>query len=198
MVLTIENNKIRHPEWLIDRWVGQFLNPSDAIVVTGFWRSGTTWLLQSFSRSLRAKSIFEPFHHSIPEYRSSLSLKSGFIEEGSSFLNEFMPFVTAGTHPENQQIRAYLQKVLTSTLPGIWVRESRRGNRKLEGRVPEWRILRLHHRFRDALRMKVVCKFVRGQLTIPALRGWYDPVIIHLRRDPRAVLASLLSSFDLS
>lgn len=39
------------------------------LLVSGFWRSGTTWVMESFSELLRAKSIFEPFHPYVKEYR---------------------------------------------------------------------------------------------------------------------------------
>lgn len=33
----------------------------EALLVTGFWRSGTTWIQQAVARSWHAKTVFEPF-----------------------------------------------------------------------------------------------------------------------------------------
>ena len=36
-------------------------NLSDTLLINGFWRSGTTWLQQTFVDAMDAKSLFEPF-----------------------------------------------------------------------------------------------------------------------------------------
>jgi hypothetical protein len=58
------------------------------------------------------------------------------------------------------------------------------------GGTSDWRILETVHRMRDSMRTRVVTKFVRAHLLVPALQHSFNPVIIHVRRDPRAIVAS--------
>ena len=63
-------------------------------------------------------------------------------------------------------------------------------NRRKAGQGSEWKAIEMLYRVREAFETDVVTKFVRGHLLIPALRDAYDPVLVHIRRDPRAVMAS--------
>jgi len=174
----------RHPEWLIDGVVGATLNPARAILVTGFWRSGTSVLLELMCRSLGAKAVFEPFRAGNITHDNIL-LERG-IEE--SYITEpFMPF-WEGEWPA---YRRYVWQALTGGTPGVFVRASRRSIREKEGRASStagtvW------GRVRDALRRRVVVKSVRSHLIVSRLAEAFSPRgVIHIRRDPRAVVASL-------
>ncbi len=59
-VVDAESAAWRHPEWGLDLCAAPFVDPSEAVVVTGFWRSGTTWLQQTLARLHNAKTVFEP------------------------------------------------------------------------------------------------------------------------------------------
>jgi hypothetical protein len=165
------------------------LNPTEAIVVTGFWRSGTTWLLQSLARSMKAKSVFEPFHYDIDPYRSALEHDFALPQAREGYLNMYMPYARDGLESK-PELKTYVQNSLTGAVTEPWTQGPRRDIRKEAGRGSDWKAIDVVYRVQEALRPSIVTKFVRAHLLIPVLHETFDPVIVHLRRDPRAVIAS--------
>lgn len=180
---------MRHPEWWVDHLLGHMLNPSEAIVITGFWRSGTTWLLQSLARSLEAKSVFEPFHYDIDQYRSALEHDFALPQAREGYLNMYMPYAKDGFEAK-PGLKTYVRNSLTGGVTEPWTQGPRIEVRKEADRESDWKAIDVVYRVREALRTSIVTKFVRAHLLIPALHKTFDPVIVHLRRDPRAVIAS--------
>jgi hypothetical protein len=148
----------------------QGVQPSDAIVVTGFWRSGTTWLQQTLSRVFKGKPLFEPLHWRVDAYVAAV--RSSFVlpRYDVPYLKRLM--VYAGALKNHPELETYLRNVLMGKVRGRWVKRGRR--------------------LKDSFRDRVVVKFVRGQLLLPALRTYFSPTVIHIQRDPRAVVASIL------
>lgn len=179
----------RHPEWWIDKMVARTLDPANTTIVTGFWRSGTTWLLQSLSRTLQAKSVFEPFHYGIDGYRRALLSDFDLPDIGGCYLNMYMPYCRRQLS-DSPFLKKYTELALTGAVTAPWVQGPRTQNRMQEGYGSEWKALDVFYRIADALNTEIITKFVRGHLLLPALQDAYDPVIIHIRRDPRAVVAS--------
>jgi hypothetical protein len=62
--------------------------------------------------------------------------------------------------------------------------------RRHSGNASKWGLFDLLYKLKTALRTQIVTKFVRGHLLIPALHQTFDPALIHIRRDPRSVVAS--------
>lgn len=122
------------------------------------------------------------------------------LPKHSSFLYAFMPYEEGDSNEknENKPIYQYVSRALTSQISGAWLRVARRGNRKQEDRISQWKIGRGLQRIQDASKTKVICKLVRGQLAIPMFKQRFSPLLIHVRRDPRAVIASFIRSFDTS
>jgi hypothetical protein len=181
--------RARHPEWWIDEILGCILDPRDAVVVTGFWRSGTTWLLQSLARSMKAKSVFEPLHYDIDQYRSALEHDFAIPQVREGYLNMYMPYAN-DVLESKPELRTYVRNSLRGVVTEPWTQGPRREIRKEAGRRSEWKAIDVVYRVREALRTSIVAKFVRAHLLIPALHETFDPVVVHLRRDPRAVIAS--------
>lgn len=177
--------ELKHPEWLMDALVSRVVDPSETVVITGFWRSGTTWLMESVARSMNAKDVFEPFHFSIPSYQDALSC-TFYEDRGNDFLNLFMPMYFDDQSPHSP-LKEYCRSALVSSIPGGKVRWPRY-NRQLQRRNSK--ITTFYERLKNSIRTTVVTKFVRAHLLIPALHSWFDPVIIHVRRDPRAIISS--------
>jgi hypothetical protein len=46
---------------------------------------------------------------------------------------------------------------------------------------------------RESFQTNVVVKLVRSQFLIPGMKDQFSPTLLNVRRDPRAVIASLLS-----
>lgn len=175
------------PEWIIDSTFGALLYPSDAILVTGFWRSGTTWLMESIVRAVGAKQMFEPLLPHIPDYETPFFERyepPDHVKAGG-----LMPYCS-GSLSEFPALRSHLRRSLTGALPGHFVRMTRSSMRENQNRISEWRALRLLYRIQDALRHRVVVKSVRAHLVLDLIIDEFKPAAIHIRRDPRAVVAS--------
>jgi hypothetical protein len=175
-----------HPEWAVDAVLGGLINHSDTIVITGFWRSGTTWLLETIAREVGAKPVFEPFMTDTTGYKSYVDCNYKGSEDAR---RGFMPFCS-GDLSSRPVLRDHLHRSLTGAVPGPFVRAARFNIRDKEGRS-DTKIDEYRNRIRDALRMRVVAKFTRAHLLLPRIQ---DEVAagIHIRRDPRAVTESLL------
>jgi hypothetical protein len=181
--------QVRHPEWWIDSLIGKALDPSDAIVITGYWRSGTTWLLQSLSEEIGAKSVFEPLHPGIPAYRRAVISDYSPEREDSAYLNMYMPYEDGSLDP-SLKLYSYLRRALTGQVTEPWVQGPRRRSRHRQEMASEFKLLDVPYRIREALKTTIVTKFVRGHLLIPTLLSTFSPCIFHIRRDPRAIAAS--------
>jgi len=179
----------RHPEWWIDSLIGKSLDPSDAIIITGYWRSGTTWLLQSLSEEIGAKSVFEPLHPGIPAYRRTVITDYSLVRDDSEYLNLYMPYEDGSLDP-SRNLYSYLRRALTGQVTEPWVQGPRRRSRRRKGMASEFKLLDVPYRIREALKTTIVTKFVRGHLLIPAVQSTFSPCIFHIRRDPRAIAAS--------
>jgi hypothetical protein len=179
----------RHPEWWIDVLVGHTLEPSDAVVVSGFWRSGTTWLQQSISQATQAKTVLEPLYSEFEPYRRAVLDQTYGSLPSRSFRIPFMPY-TGNDLDGEDLLRGYLHQALVSTILGVHVRTARydtEDKHQLNGDLRK-----ISHRLRDASRSKVVVKFTRAHLLLTAIHHEFNSTVLHIRRDPRAVVASIL------
>lgn len=137
------------------------------IVVSGFWRSGTTWLQELLAAMIDAKTVFEPFHPlaSKPLFEELMPDKSDL------FVELFMPYCAAEKFGEHA-LGEFFGKALRADLPGKAIR-----------------VLRTS--LRQAARRRVVVKVVRAHLCLRGIHDTFSVPIIHVVRDPRAVLASI-------
>ncbi len=156
---------------MIDLSMAPFVNLEQGLFISGFWRSGTTWLQQSLAHILDAKTVFEP-----------LSLNSGLIirqngnvyalkTSDTKFLASYLPFFRDDFN-NNELLQRILFYALKSTIGGFWVRKSRRG-------------------IMESFRRRVIVKDVRIQFCLGAIQNTFAIPVIHIHRDPRAVIASL-------
>ncbi len=147
---------------------GLRLPASKALVINGFWRSGTTWLQETVAELLQAKSVFEPFNlpsqnilKCLPEIRPE--------RRDFQFVNALMPYV-----PENFTKGSALYSVIQQSLKG-----------QLKGR--SW-----HRRdIKECICSNVVVKFTRASLCAYAIANTFSTPVLHLVRDPRAVITSI-------
>lgn len=186
-----ESSWYRHPEWFADASVAPFIDPSDGVLITGFWRSGTTWLQQTLARIFGAKSVFEPLHPSLSAYEEAIRHIAPLPACGETYLNLYMPYRKKNVFARSRALYNHIRRGLRGALPGLHVRNARYGRRRAEGTESASRLRRVLQRLRDAGRTRVVMKVVRGHFLIPAIQAHFEPSIIHIRRDPRSVCASM-------
>ncbi len=144
------------------------VTPMDALVVSGFWRSGTTWVQEAVCGFWDAKSVFEPTADesgsSYNEWLKSLGL--GLADRSS-----FMPM---SLEELDGRVMSYLDASLTA----------RRGSRFA---------MYCRESIFESLLPRVVLKDVRiqGILSQFVLRN--NTKCIHVWRNPERVIESLLS-----
>jgi hypothetical protein len=155
-----------------DRLVSPLVDPARSPVVSGFWRSGTTWLQEVLARLLAAKSVIEPFHFEVPAARALLAASQPGPKP-DPVLELQMPF--CGTGLLEGELRGVFERALRATLAG-------RGTRLI--RTGLW----------ECLRRRVVVKVTRGHLCLRAAQDTFGMPVIHLHRDPRGVVASVLQT----
>lgn len=154
----------------VDRALAPQIDPRDTMVISGFWRSGTTWLEEALTEILQAKTIFEPFHFLVPSAKK-LFKYYGIAKKPEPFRELFMPFCGDRTLEWQPLLHQYYDRALRADLPGDAVRVLRQDAE-------------------ECYRTRVVVKFTRGQLSLRAAQNTFGMPIIHVYRDPRAVIAS--------
>ena len=151
--------------WAIDSAVAAS-GPTEAVLVSGFWRSGTTWLQTSLAQALRAKTIFEPLDPS-----------------------NFLPLHAGHSGPR----RGHIPLSPDELSPADWAALDRAFRGISPCRSGFAYLCR--DSLAEAFRRRTVIKFVRAQMLLPALIARYSPrATLHLSRHPMAVIASLLSA----
>jgi hypothetical protein len=154
----------------IDHEVAARINPRDTLFVSGFWRSGTTWLQQALETLLQAKLVYEPLYCLVPDMRAVYA-DHGVAHRTKEYLRLYMPF-TAQPTVVGRPLHAFFDRALRSDLPGNWLR-AYRGD--------------FEHNFRT----HVIVKCVRAQLCLRAVQNTFGMPVLHVYRDPRAIIASV-------
>jgi hypothetical protein len=154
----------------LDHAFSFLINPHETVVVSGFWRSGTTWLQQSLAALLNAKTVYEPLRPTVAAMKEIYSY-SGLSAKDAAFLELYMPYCrdrTLDGHP----LYRFFDRALRSDLPGGAIRGVREG-------------------VTESFRRRVVAKFIRGHFCLRAAQNTFMMPVIHIYRDPRAIIASI-------
>jgi hypothetical protein len=152
----------------IDRALSFRFDPSDTLLVSGFWRSGTTWLQEALRDVLHAKTLFEPL---CPLTRATqvLHAQHGVDSKSHEFLRLYMPY--CGTEKVEGPLHEAFLRMLQGTSRGSWIRRFRKG-------------------LAESLRPRLVVKVVTAPLCLRAAQNTFGMPVLHVYRDPRAVIAS--------
>ncbi len=153
----------------VDRGLAFRVDPRETLVVSGFWRSGTTWLQETLRDVLRAKTLFEPLCPLAPGLRR-VHRANGVGDESFEFLRLYMPY--CGTRTLEGPLREVFQGFLRAEVGGAWVRRFRAG-------------------LTESLRPRVVVKLVTAPLCLRAAQNTFGMPAVHVTRDPRAIVASI-------
>lgn len=154
----------------IDHMLATQIDPSSSVVVSGFWRSGTTWLQECLAEILGAKTIFEPFHFRVPATKQ-LFKYYGLKQKSESVRELFIPWCGEQVLAPHSLLYCYYDSALRADLGGHIVRLLRKDPA-------------------ESYRSRVVVKFTRGQFSLPSAQRTFAMPLIHVYRDPRAVIAS--------
>ncbi len=154
----------------IDHLLANQINPADSLIVSGFWRSGTTWLQEYLAKLLAAKTIFEPFHFRVPAMKK-LCKHYGLAQKSESVRELFIPYCAEAALEPHALLYHYYDSALRADLSGHIVRL-------------------LRQEVSESYRTRVLVKFTRGQFSLHAAQNTFAMPLIHVYRDPRAVIAS--------
>ena len=145
----------------------QFARPSDAVVILGFPRSGTTFLVEAVSALLPARTMFEPLHHSVAPARRFLH-PHWFVND-TTRLQKGFPY--RRPHEVDPLLSDFFQRILTGAIN--------------QSRLSRYRSL-------SSFRTKnIVVKETRGTLLASWLANTFQVRIILLIRNPIAVVESV-------
>ena len=150
-----------------DRRLSRNQLPADAIVVSGFWRSGTTLLLETLANLTGARSFFEPLHFRVPRARPFHG--PHLFEARGRLQSETYPYLSPGQATSSMD--EFLDAMLCGELSHPWTRKAR-GTRQLISR-------------------QIIVKLVRGNLLLAYLEARFRPTTFFIFRHPAAVVASL-------
>jgi len=150
-----------------DGRLGRHAEARDAIVIAGFWRSGTTLLLDLVARLTGARTFFEPLHFQVPQARPFHA--AWRFEARGRTQGEACPYVRP--QAGDCDLGAFLDDVLRGRVSTAWTRKARR--------------------VRQLLGRPVTVKFVRGNLLLGYIEQRYTCRSLFIVRHPCAVVASL-------
>lgn len=159
------NRVSKNTTYLVDR-IAAVIRPPEAVVISGFWRSGTTWLQQLTAQAIQAKTIFEPLDQGsfIPYLRGKSVQHCGYIPASAA------EFSAADWHSLDLAFRG--------------VSPHRSGFCYL-----------CRNDVSDALLPRTVVKFVRAQMVLGDLISRYQPsATLHISRHPMPVVQSMLKA----
>ena len=144
-------------------------NPAPRIIVSGFWRSGTTWLQRIIADAVCARTAFEPFSAGNPTYSGLLD---SFYDVRTGAEREVLfPHLDGGAAPAELEEYARKEFAGRGNDPFLFYND-RTGDR-------------------DACDI-VVAKETRTAFSLRWLRQAFpSAAIVHVSRDPRAILASM-------
>lgn len=154
-----------------DRFVGRSMKWSDLLVVSGFWRSGTTWVMRLAGDMLGARTVFEPL--SPKSGALTVTGTEGHAPGGRSGREIYMPCVSVDGDLE-EWAAAALVGAARGAFSDAWTQRERRGYATLFSGT-------------------VVLKEVRLSLCLPWLQECMPGCgVLHVMRDPRSVIAGIL------
>ena len=157
---------------VFDRLNGFLVDPQQTLIINGFWRSGTTWLQEYAANLLRAKRIFEPFQARAGYILGCLDEISP-VRRDYGFCNGLMPFISSEISLETKLFDI--------------INQAQRGQLTSKYVLRDQRLLDFDRCFKK----QVVVKYVRGSLSLRAMANTFSCPVIHIYRDPRAVIASI-------
>ncbi len=143
--------------------------PSDAIIISGFWRSGTTFFFELIQKLTNGKVVSEPFEFRFKPSRK-YHLKKNFMTSNGNYITEMYPYIPINSKDLNLLI--FIEKLTKGSI----------GDYKTHRRKP----------LKNSFKSPVIVKFVRANLAIGAIQNHFACKTIFILRHPAAIVASIL------
>ncbi|MDN2482552.1 sulfotransferase domain-containing protein [Vibrio agarivorans] len=163
MIELTSRNLFCKTSYVIDQIVAK-TQKVQPVLITGYWRSGTTWVQNVLAAGIGAKTLFEPLEPNtlLPLYNGRIKEVAPYVPLSFDVLSKddlrFLDLAFAGISPKYQQFN-YLSRV----------------------------------NLQEAFRHNVVVKLVRGQYISGDLKERYNlSNVLHVSRHPMAVTYSML------
>ena len=153
----------------IDQTVSPLVDLGDALVVSGFWRSGAGWLQNACAAALNAKTIYEPFS---PKAAPPFQLRMQAAGVPDALREAYIPMAAEAIGSDGE---AFLKDALRGYVHSRFAFVGRSG-------------------IRDALKTRVVVKFARAQFLLSYMADRFNAKTLHVSRHPCAVVASCLAT----
>jgi hypothetical protein len=152
---------------LVDWTTARLGRARPVVLVSGFWRSGTTWLQELLAAGIGAKTVFEPLSPQNAR-RSDMLQRAGIARH--DVREALIPGPAAPTDP----MWRYLDAAFSGAYGSNFTRACRQS-------------------VRESLLTTIVVKDVRLQFNLDRAHERYRLPVIHIRRHPGAAIASLLA-----
>ena len=154
---------------LVDRSLGQLGAAHPRLLVSGFWRSGTTWLQEMLGTALGAKTVFEPLSPMEPVRCAALLAQ--YPDDTEDLRQATVP----GPCPDDAGFWRYLGRTCHGSLATEYLMSCRRD-------------------VAESFRRDIVVKDVRLQANLAEFHRRFGVPVVHVRRHPCAVVASLVAA----
>lgn len=152
--------------WRLHQLLNTVTSPilSDSVLISGFWRSGTTWLQQQVADAVNAKTLFEPFSPNCGHVWRQL---------------------------DRETVTANHQVYMPLSLEDLSDRDRRLLQAAFHGIGFHGYTYYLYNELAQSLKRKLVLKLTRVGFLLPQLHKLTSAPVLHIRRHPGAVYASL-------
>ena len=159
----------------IDRMLGSQGSTQSNVIIYGFWRSGTTFMMEQVAQLTESRSYFEPLLLKTPK-----TWPDKYRRHNSPELHRHTIPVELKDHPcyyinpqeNNSQVDSFLKDVFTGKISSRWTRKSRL--------------------LRYSLRPGITLKLVRGNLLAAYCSKKFGGNSIFVLRHPCGIIASTI------
>lgn len=159
---------------LVDHFLSFGLSTKDNIMVYGFWRSGTTFIMEQVAAITSSRSYFEPLLLKIP---GNWPVK--YARRHSPELHKFIipdelnrhPYLYIGTNQSESGIDTFINQMMVGKVSSKWTRKSRP--------------------LKYAFKKNISLKLVRANLMAAYLSKRYSCKSVFVLRHPCGIIASM-------
>ncbi len=168
-LLKIEKYITRRNYWeIIDKFFSNKVHPNESIIINGFWRSGTTFIMEQIEKIVGARSYFEPLGMEVSEMKKHFPTEIIHLPDKVKRIS--YPYIDV--RKQKSEMDLFFQKMITGQISTKWTRKSRK--------------------LSNVFKRTIIIKLVRGNLIVAYLVKKYNCHNIFIIRHPCGVVASVI------